>query len=230
MRTIAFALAALLIFAGCVSVEYTHTQNEDGSADLLIETDATGMVQLQGEAAVAANLRQACTELEEQVPGLSCEVDGVMLTIQKHYTKDSAFYSFSNEGDLFTNRYVLEIENIPSTGRVAGGEGAGTTITYTSLSSPDSAQSAAGMRAAGITAYYTVRMPGEIKEAEGSLMFSGNTAKFDLLSLMGMGKMRVVSESPNLIGYGLVAIAIIVVAFAAYRTLSGSKPYGRRRR
>ncbi len=225
-----FAFAALLVFAGCVSVEYTHKQNEDGSADLTILMDATGMVQLQGQAAVTASLQQSCDELKGQVQGLQCEVDGVMLTVQRHYTKDSAYYSFSDEGDLFSHRYVLEVDSVPTVGRESGGQAVNTTITYTRLSDPAGLQSAQGMRAVGITAYYTVQVPGEIKEADGSLMFSGSTAKYDLLSIMGVRKMRVVSESINPVGYVLVLLAIIAIAFVGLRMLSGAKPSGRRRR
>ncbi|NYZ60899.1 hypothetical protein H0O01_04355 [Candidatus Micrarchaeota archaeon] len=226
-----FAFAALLVFAGCVSVEYTHTQKEDGRADLLIRMDATGMVQLQGQAAVTAGLQQSCGELEGQVQGLECEVDGVDLTISRHYTKDSAFYSFRDEGDLFLHRYVLEIDTVPTVGRESGGQAINTTITYTRLSDPAGLQSAQAMRAVGITAFYTVQMPGEIKEADGSMMFSGSTAKYDLLSLMGVRKMRVVSESMNPVGYALALGGILAVAAAAYVLLSRKKqPSGRRRR
>lgn len=231
MNKLAILFAALIIFAGCVSVDYTHMQKEDGSADLAIQMDATGMVQLQGQAAVTSSLVQYCNEMEAQVQGLQCEVEGVKLTVQKHYSKDSAFYSFSDEGDLFLHRYVLEIDSVPTVGRESEGQAINTTITYTRLSDPAGLQSAQGMRALGISALYTVQMPGEIKEADGSLMFSGNTAKYDLLSLMGMRSIRVVSESANPAGYLLVVGAILALAVVAYVLLSRKKqPSGRRRR
>jgi len=226
-----FAFAALLVFAGCVSVDYTHVQKGDGSADLSIGMDATGMVQLQGQAAVTANLVQYCNEMESQVQGLSCEVDGVTLIVQKHYSKDSAFYSFKDEGDLFLHRYVLEIDSVPTVGRESGGQAINTTITYTRLSDPAGLQSAQGMRTIGIAAFYTVEMPGEIKEADGSLMFSENRAKYDLLSLMGVRSIKVVSEEPNLTGYLLVIFCILALGAAAYFFFSRKKqPAGRRRR
>jgi len=230
-KMVLFAFMALLVFAGCVSVEYTHAQKEDGSADLSILMDATGMVQLQGQAAVTASLQQSCDELKTQVQGLGCEVDGVDLTITRHYTKDSAFYSFRDEGDLFLHRYVLEIDSVPTVGRESEGQAINTTITYTRLSDPAGLQSAQAMRAVGITAFYTVQMPGEIREADGSLMFSGNRAKYDLLSLMGVRSIKVVSEEPNLTGYLLVLFCILALGAAAYLFLSRKKqPAGRRRR
>ncbi len=217
---------------GCISVNMTHKQNSNGSAEVTQTTDFSGLVSateglgdLGGEnndsitttsGLSSSDFEDTCDEVEE---GVECTVDveKSIVTLKKTFTSENAFYTFETESDFFTKNHKLTVDELPNFKKegVEEADGAPTgKITDTT-----NLEQAKLLQTYGVEMTYIVEMPGKITSAEGSEEIEKNVATFDLLEMMDDGEPIVVEskETGLFCMPGLVLLGVLGLGTYMFR-------------
>ncbi|MBN2478326.1 hypothetical protein JXB01_03490 [Candidatus Micrarchaeota archaeon] len=219
MKKILFAMLALLILMfGCISNEYSHYQERDGSALVVQKFDMSGVLGSLEEEQIESTLQQMCANSTAKDPELKCEYDvkGIVY-FEKTFTPGDGHYIFETGGDILNKKYTLTVKSAPrmdtSTEESMGEAEVLGEETEIKLTGSEAKAMAANYKQFGMNLTYTVYMPGKIISANGGIISEdGTSAKFDMLDMMEDGKeIVVVSEEMDMMVVGGIVILLIVI-------------------
>ncbi|HSB47377.1 MAG TPA: hypothetical protein VLD37_05155 [Candidatus Bilamarchaeum sp.] len=109
MRGAWLVLALGLMLSGCLSVETTHKQNADGSAEITQVTDLSILLASGSAYGGSDTLENICGAYV----GVVCMEEDGIVTIKKTFKPSDAFYTFETKDDIFFKRYRLTIDRMP---------------------------------------------------------------------------------------------------------------------
>jgi hypothetical protein len=110
MRWGLLVLALGVVLCGCLSVETTHKQNTDGSAEITQVTDLSILKASGSTYGMGDSLDNIC----DAYVGVVCMEEDGIVTIKKTFKPSDAFYKFEVKDDIFFKKYRLTIERMPS--------------------------------------------------------------------------------------------------------------------
>lgn len=110
MRWGLLVLALGLALFGCLSVETTHKQNADGSAEITQVTDLSILMASGSAYNMGDTLENICDAYE----GVVCMQEDGIVTIKKTFKPSEAFYTFETKDDILFRKYRLTIDRSPS--------------------------------------------------------------------------------------------------------------------
>jgi len=222
----------MFIMLGCISIETTHIQYTDGSADVTQEMDMGALTSyaesysdsLYGDyggqtESIDEEMEAACDEIIEYYPDVKCEYINGKLTVSKHYTPENSFYKFEVKEDILFTKYRLTVDQMPtmalSSQSLSSSSGFDYGLSETEpekFSETSSVAAVKMLQSYGMESTYVVKMPGSIVKADGAIEFDENSAEFDVLEMMIEKEPIVVeSEKINLTGFMIIIVGILVL-------------------
>lgn len=226
---VAIVLLAVLALAGCVDVFVRQEVMRDGTSIITNSVDLSRLPAPPTE----GQLVDACNSIESKQESINCTVKGLVMSLSKNLTPSEGGYVFTAEPQFPYKVYTLRVDRIATLGAEESGfasEYAEKASGGLQLTGTSSKSAALGMERVGMRVYYTIKMPGEIVEAEGGNIVSRNTVTYDVLKLMREGKaITVKSQELDLIPLAVIAlVAVGIAAFFVMRKVGGRQYWGRR--
>jgi len=221
----AFAVLALVLLFGCISIDYTHKVERSGASVLSTKIDMSALTSaaagMNASAQAESDLKfvKACDDAKRQKPDITCTYANGIITLSGPLKVEDGQYAFAIDRGLTTVRYTLTLEKIPElasgldqnlAGAAAGqgGQQPETTLKFTDAKAAEQA----GQMSSIMKITYSVEMPGKIVQAEGADSIEGSSAKFDVLERMKSNRnIVVVSEEADYINLIYLAAVLIVL-------------------
>lgn len=239
MKRMAFALIALILVSGCVSIGLEQELNKDGTSVVTEEIDLSGFMSAAAEMGNDSSTSssdfeemalEACEPFEDD-PEAECtySLSDYTITVSTETTPEEGGYTFTSEADFPNVKYVFQTDQLPKIdvnldlGGEAGGEAEEMEEEIIRFTDSDAPQSAASMKMMGVEITYTIIMPGEITEARNGIINEEGEAVYDVLDLMEEQQtIEVTSEESDPLG-ALCGPAFVLAAllgaslFSAFR-------------
>ncbi|MCX8205908.1 MAG: hypothetical protein N3H30_01630 [Candidatus Micrarchaeota archaeon] len=226
---VALMVLAVLVLAGCVDVFVRQEVMADGSSHVTNSIDLSHLPAPPTE----GQLVDACNSIEKEYAGVDCTTKGLVISLSKNVTPAEGGYAFSSEAQFPYKVYTLTIERVATLGAEKSGlagDYAGQAEGGFQLTGTEAKSAAQGMGLVGMRVYYTIKMPGEIVEAEGGNIVAGDTVTYDVVKLMREGKgITVKSRELDLLPIAFILLAAAGVAVFFIAKKAGRGRYGARR-